>query len=261
MPGYIGYESEYDLGGINSIEDSCNSIIRNGLVLYLDAANINSYPGSGTTWSDLSGNNNHGTLVNSPTFSNNHFTLNGTNQYVSLGGAPNSLKTTNFTLSAWFQWAAGGSTSFTGGGGISYYPIITKGRGEADGSNLDMNYGFGITTTAFVGADLEDNSTGLNAPITGTQTLPQNIWKNVSVVYDGTWYIYIDGILTNTLSINRTPRNDSIQHNAIGTAMNSTGVPDGYFSGKISTAQIYNRALPLQEIQQNFNAVRGRYGV
>jgi len=238
-----------------------SQLVTDGLVLYLDASNSASYPGSGSVWYDLSGNNNHGTLVNSPTFSNNHFTLNGTNQYVSFGGAPNSLKTTYFTLSTWFQWATGGSTSNTGAGGIDYYPIITKGRAEADGDNRDMNYGVGITATAFVGADFEDNSTGLNAPITGTQTLPQNIWKNVSVVYDGTWYIYIDGTLTNTLSINRTPRNDSIQHNAIGTAMNSTGVVAGYFSGRISMAQIYNRALPSSEIQQNFNVTRGRYGI
>ena len=61
-------------------------IVTNGLVLYLDAANKKSYPGSGTTWTDLSGNNNTGTLTNGPTFDSNNggsIVFDGTNDYVS----------------------------------------------------------------------------------------------------------------------------------------------------------------------------------
>jgi len=61
------------------------NIVTSGLVLQLDAANTKSYPGSGTTWTDLSGNGNNGTLTNSPTFSSANggiFTFNGTNQFI-----------------------------------------------------------------------------------------------------------------------------------------------------------------------------------
>ena len=70
-----------------STQYAFGQIINNGLVLSLDAADKNSYPGSGTVWSDLSGNNNTGSLINTPTFSNingGSFLFNGTNQSVSL---------------------------------------------------------------------------------------------------------------------------------------------------------------------------------
>ena len=87
------------------------SLVMNGLTLCLDAGNTKSYPGSGTTWTDLSGKGNTGTLVNTPTYSGvNGGTLsfNGSSQYVNCGNATN-LQITVGTISAWFNANNGNS--------------------------------------------------------------------------------------------------------------------------------------------------------
>jgi len=89
-----------------------------GLILCLDAANAKSYPGSGTTWTDLSGKGNHHTLVDTPTFSTDKFTLNGTSegfqQLTALTGV-----TSTCTVVMWYStteqqelWAVGQTTSY-----------------------------------------------------------------------------------------------------------------------------------------------------
>ena len=77
------------------------SIVRDGLVLYLDAANPKSYPGSGTTWTDLSGNGNTHTVTGSPTYSSGKFTLNGSNGFVK-SSAMTGVSTTN-TVVLWYS--------------------------------------------------------------------------------------------------------------------------------------------------------------
>ena len=76
-------------------------INESGLVLYLDAGNIKSYPGSGTSWTDISGRGNTGTLVNSPTFTGNSFNFNGTNQYVSINRPQTITNTGSSTIQCW----------------------------------------------------------------------------------------------------------------------------------------------------------------
>ncbi len=81
-------------------------IITDGLVLALDAANQKSYPGSGTTWSDLSGNGNNGTLTNGPTFdsgNNGSIIFDGVDDYITTGTTPSQLQgNPSFTVSGWF---------------------------------------------------------------------------------------------------------------------------------------------------------------
>ena len=78
-------------GGIADPADYYNIITR-GLILHLDASAPSSYPGSGTTWSDISGNNHVGTLTNGPTFSTDgggSIVFDGTNDYVTIPDSPN----------------------------------------------------------------------------------------------------------------------------------------------------------------------------
>ena len=87
------------------------SIVRNGLVLYLDAANPKSYPGSGTTWKDLSGNGNNGTLVNGPTFNSANggsIVFDGTNDYVITTNLLNPTTNPNESVFVWFNPTAAG---------------------------------------------------------------------------------------------------------------------------------------------------------
>ncbi len=178
--------------------------------------------------------------------------FNGTNQYVTLGAAP-SLNATAFTLECWIKRETGGATTSSGTGGVTVYPVIAKGRGESDYSNVDCNYIFGITTNGFLAADFEDKinvtPTSNNHPVVGTTFVTPDVWHHVAVTYDSTtWRLYLDGSLEATKVENSTPQNLSIQHSSIASALTSTGVPQGYFKGWIDDVRIWNYARTLKQI-------------
>ena len=95
-----------------------NSIVTDGLVFYVDAGNGDSYPGSGTAWSDLVGSNN-GTLVNGPTYNSTNggsFVFDGSNDYVEAG----PIQPAQFTLSCWFKSTGAPSNNDLAGGSLSF---------------------------------------------------------------------------------------------------------------------------------------------
>jgi hypothetical protein len=130
----------------------------------------------------------------------------------------------------------------TGVGGLSLVPIAGKGRGESDGTNVDCNYAFGFWGDV-LGADFEDMATGANHPVTGHTAVPRGEWHHVAATYDGTtWRLYLDGVLDGTARAAATPRADSIQHFALGTALNSTGVAAGRLHGALDEVRVWDRA-------------------
>ena len=210
-------------------------IVTDGLVLCLDAANRKSYPGSGTTWSDLSDRGNNGTITNTPTFSDGSFTFNGTSQKVDCGNATN-LQITVGSIGAWF--AADATNS-------SYNGIIAKqtawGLFVAD--NVLNAYDWGNST---------NRSTGRN--------VGNNAWNHVMMTFTETVgtpsnnaIVYLNGIPILTTTIKHLGQTATVQ---IAEANASQ-----FFGGKISASYVYNRVLSATEIQQNFNALRGRYGI
>ena len=135
--------------------------ITNGLVLYLDAANKKSYPGSGATWTDLSGNSNTGTLTNGPTFSAANMgsiLFDGTNDYVDCGNN-SSLQITQGTISAWVKSTTNDST-FRG--------IIVKAT----------NYGLFIKNGYLVTYDW-----GNVVERASTTSIIDGNWKNVAMTF------------------------------------------------------------------------------
>ena len=166
----------------------------------------------------------------------------GIDDRVTFGAAP-SLGLGTFTLEAWIKRTGTGvstTTSGAGGGGLfNVVPIISKGRGEADGSNVDMNYILGIDTVSNrLAVDFEEGTggtgpLGLNHSLIGNTAITSNVWHHVAATYDGTWRLYLDGAPDGTLAVNQPPRADSIQHAGIGTAMTSTGAAAGFFAGVI----------------------------
>ncbi len=196
------------------------------------------------------------TVTVNPAAVNNAIDFGGTNAYVTFGAAP-GLGVTTMTLEAWFRRDGAGGTAQTGSGGVTATPLIAKGRNESDGSNVDMNYFFGIDASGRLVADFEDTALGTNRPSSpGATTIPIGpTWHHAAATYDGTtWRLYLDGVLDQTTVIGGfTPRSDSIQHAAIGSALNSTGVPNGFFDGAIDEVRIWDRALTLAEIQTNAN--------
>ncbi len=197
----------------------------------------------------------------------------GVNDYVTFGPAP-GLGATTFTVETWFKRNAAGVAASTGTGGVSAIPLVTKGRGEADGSNLDMNYFLGIRASDNVlCADFEEGATGvtpgLNHPIVGVTPILNNVWYHAAATYDGVkWQLFLNGSLQAELVVNRPPRGDSIQHAALGSALTSTGVAAGFFAGVLDEVRIWNYARSAADIVANRDAeiltatgLLGRWGL
>jgi hypothetical protein len=180
--------------------------------------------------------------------------FNGVNEYAALGDAP-ALKLSTFTLETWFRRVGTGVTATTGVGGVVAVPLITKGREQADQSNLDLNYFLGIRTDGVLVADFEDSNLGINVPVVGKTPVPLDEWHHVAATFDGTtWKLYLDGNLEATRNAGGlVPRADSIQHAAIATAMNSTGVPAGYFNGFLDEVRIWNGARTQSQLRASLN--------
>jgi hypothetical protein len=180
----------------------------------------------------------------------------GINDYVTFGAAP-GLSLSNVTLEAWVKRTGAGIGSSSGSGGVIAVPLITKGRGEGDGGNFDCNYFFGLRSTDFVlAADFEEGaagtSPGLNHPINGTTVLAAGVWYHVAATYDGTnWALYLNGALEAQLNVGKPLRYDSIQHAALGAALQSTGAPEGAFAGVMDEVRIWNYARSISQIASN----------
>ncbi|MCX6880093.1 MAG: Ig-like domain-containing protein [Verrucomicrobia bacterium] len=180
----------------------------------------------------------------------------GADDHVTMGTAL-GLGAQSFTLECWVKHdpsGTGRTTASSGTGGVNIYPLIGKGRGEGDGSNVDCNYTFGLQADGRLAADFEDYNNGLNHPIIGTNVVPSNVWKHCAITYDGSyWRIYIDGVLDNSLQITgggniQVPRYDSIQHFGLGTAMTSTGAVQGFYKGLMDEVRVWNVARTQAEI-------------
>jgi Concanavalin A-like lectin/glucanases superfamily/Bacterial Ig domain/Cadherin-like domain/Putative Ig domain/Calcineurin-like phosphoesterase len=201
-----------------------------------------------------------GTVAPTPVVAAAHTALefDGTNDYVSFGQATSTLGAATFTLEAWVNRVPGGDLMGTGTGGIGAgtipqaYPVLTKGCGEGDGSDVDLNYWLGVTSTGAIAADFEDLASGGNHPVLGTTSFPTGEWHHIAATYDGqVWRLYLDGALDRTLDLGSAiaPRADSRQHAALGTSLQSTGLPGptgnscvGFFAGSIDEARVWNVA-------------------
>ncbi|MDQ6859879.1 MAG: metallophosphoesterase [Verrucomicrobiota bacterium] len=182
----------------------------------------------------------------------------GVNDYVTFGSAP-SLGTAKFTIETWFKRQGVGVSTSTGYGGIDAIPLVTKGRAEVDGSNKDMNYFLGIRPSDNVLiADFEEGATGtspgLNHPVSGKTPIAQGIWYHAAVTYDGAkWQLFLNGALEAELAVGQPPRSDSIQHAALGSALDSTGAAAGFFNGVLDEVRIWNYARTAADIAANQN--------
>jgi len=212
-------------------------IVTDGLVFAVDAGNTKSYPGSGTTWKDLSGNGNDGTLTNGPTFDSGNggnIVFDGGNDYVDVS---NLRLITNdfddkFTINVWVK------TTTT-----SNYNRIVQFQHNV-GLYLCSDGGFGVQSGG-------DNS-GVCA--SGTFIRDGN-WHHIVVTYDeGIGYTgYKDGQLVFDVSTIDTEPSDDI-NTVIGKG-------DQYFNGSLAAVSFYNKILTPEEVAQNYNALKGRFGL
>ena len=218
-------------------------IVTDGLVLCLDAANKRSYPGTGTTWTDLSKQGNNGTLTNGPTFDSANagsIVFDGTNDYVEVQG--NYHLYSALTISCWFKL----TNSMSAGVNPS---SVGAGRIWGKGNNLELRFGSNGTLLGDLGA---------SAALISTRTSWSNtVWYNLVIMLDtatSTSSMYIQSKLDSTGSVSSI--SGETANMQIGKS--ASGI-DPYMSGKISNFTIYNRVLTPDEIRQNYLATKGRY--
>ena len=224
-------------------------IVKTGLVLHLDAGNIVSYPGSGTTWNDISGVGNHGSMKNGVGYNSSnqgYLTFDGSNQYVNIGaGKGVNQFSGDFTISAWaFRTSGGGTWGNIMG---DYY---TNSVGTTNEWQLLMsstaNFVFYRVGTGYV-----------ISPVASGYTANQ--WVNIVVSRIGsTVTMYANGTSIATATNSETFGTSTGNFN-IGIDGNNSAEP---FAGGIANILIYkNKGLTAAEVQQNFNISRSRFGI
>ena len=237
MSVFTGLSSMTGVGNITNIP----GIITSGLVLNLDAGNAASYPGSGTVWTDLSGNGNNGTIVNSPTYVSA-----GGSSYFSFGSG--GTQRTSFTYQTPVQSA---STAFT-------WDIWTYPTANQDGYVL-MGYR-GTTPLQFYKLTTQKFEM-YPASIFNLFTL--NVWQNITGVYDGTqggtdnMKLYVNGTQVGS----RNGSAPDLRTSAMPFYVGGDPIASEYATARINQVAVYNRALSPTEITTNFNNFKGRFGL
>jgi len=227
-------------------------IITSGCVLSLDAADKLSYKGSGTTWKDLSGNNNTGTLTNGPTFNAGNMgsiVFDGVNDHISVTPI-NRLNTT--TLDIWFN-----ALSVSSNTGIRQY-LYTQQRNPPTLALYTYQERQGIHIAGNVFEFQYLDTTNNNGTITSISTISANTWYNLVVTLDGTTpKMYLNGTQLSVTGNLSTPKSITVNQAFVGRRGDGQG--DDYFGGNIASVKDYNRALSATEILNNYNATKSRF--
>jgi hypothetical protein len=210
-------------------------IVNNGLVVHLDAANLRSYPGSGTAFADLSGNRNNFVIGNGASYSANNngsILYDGVNDFC-VSTTTLSISASVVTASCWVKVAAHGNYhNFIANNWVNNGWLLFS---VASG----WYFGVGRTNSQFNAIVAHNNSTA---------------WTHLTGTYDGTSVkLYVNGVLGNTVSLAGATLDVGY---VIG--IGGGGRPSAY---NIANTLLYNRALTAAEVSQNFEATRGRFGI
>jgi hypothetical protein len=202
-------------------------IITDGLVFCMDFANSKCYPGSGTSCFDLANSANIGELVNSPTFTNNYFSLNGTSQYAIV---PHVIDPLSIEVSFYMN-------------NRNNFPIIYAGANTFNSTSWQWSiFNFASVTYWAPGS----TATAV------TSSVPVNSWVIATIIRKSSSSLfYVNGNLVSTFGSKTT---------TTGNIYIGLSNPV-YMSGRVSTLKLYNKELSSSEVLQNYNAIKGRYGL
>jgi len=226
--------------------------VTSGLVLELDAGNIKSYPGTGTTWFDKSGNANNGTLINGPTFNTGSLgsiVFDGVDDYVNMGTS-SIFQPSSITFCMWVK-----RTATWGAGNCLFW---AKPNGDYTGTGFyvePVSPNFSNSTLIvcnsypnYLRLDVDGNTTfTLNTPVYFCFTLS-----------GGVGAMYVNGV-SKTITTQGTPTISNTSDTKY--IMNNSPSYATYTPGAVYSTQLYNRALSSSEILQNYNATKGRFGL
>lgn len=226
------------------------NMVKDGLIMCLDANNSESYPGSGTLWTDISGNGNHATFTNLATYNTTHFSFDGIDDYA--------------TIDSGMETTIDGLTEFTLTGLVKYKffehvdNIVGWGNANATGDPAASK------TLGFYNHSGTLKACYNSSASFGTSATMVNKWVFLVSRYTAS-NIYADmygeatNSTTHTLGTNPTWKN--IDGQGYSITIGKTSYFSRYAECDISLIQAYNRKLTDAECEQNFNAIRGRYGI
>jgi len=212
------------------------NIVTDKLILHLDAANTESYSGSGTTWTDMSDKGNDGTLTNGPTFSSDNMgsiVLDGTDDTVEF--SPTVVLDGSYTSSFLFFSSNNGSNSQqmwlcdvnNGGNGWSLY------RYQDGNVCIRTTTGARYNWSCPYRTNIKDKLCFLDFVSNGTN---------------------IEFFLNNVSQGSVTPNDVKLNVNRLGCTRSGQQL-----DGRFYNVRFYDRALTRSEINQNYNALKGRY--
>lgn len=240
MPINVG---GYEIDSFEARQHQYDGIVRDGLVLQLDAGIFNTV--TGTTWYDLSGNSNNGTLTNGPTFNSGNggsIVFDGVDDYVSTSyfGTSNS----SFTFSVWMR-------PNTSGG---HFALGRGSDGMGDGWSVTLGtdstrYRAGIVTTVPSVAGIQTFSSA---------SYVQNQWVNLTGVWNAgnSISLYINSVFESSITTASTILRSSTEGWNMGRITTSI-----YSNTSVGLSMVYSRVLTVQEITQNYNVLKGRFGL
>ena len=222
-------------------------IITDGLVLELDAGDRNSYPGTGTTWRNLSGNSNNGTLTNGPTFNTGslgNIVFDGVDDYASLGTFT-GLGSSNRTIEVWCQILA---LPPSGNRRIISFP-----KDDTGDDTPAYTIGFTSTTSSLAlgigGSPYDGSILNISFTLSTWMCLVGVVNSNVLTGYKDNSFIRT---VTNTGAVTTNP---------IGYIARYNGFYGQYGNVRIGNIRVYNRALSATEVSQNYTAMKTRFGL
>lgn len=224
------------------------SIVTNGLVFCLDAGSPRSYPGSGTLWTDASGNANNGTLVNGVGYNSANLgslVFDGVNDYVTIPNNASMRPSTELTVECVIY-----PTSTP----ASWSQLI--GYGQADYTNGNYLL-FLETATTVCRALARVNNTEYRCNTSFTAPVNQYTFVSFTMKCGDAIRSYFNG----TADITAELPNGTFTYNGTVSPYQIASPGGSWFPGRIPIMRLYNRALSATEVLQNFNAVRGRYGI
>ena len=222
-----------------------NSIVQQGIILNLDAGNPFSYAGAGTTWFDVSGNSYNGTLIGSPSYTSNNnggIIFDSNVKYGTLPTSGLAFGTGQFAIEVWVYSTAAVTNN-----------VIYASQSSNVAGFVALFYpsGLGFSLTDF-------NSVGVRTTTTHQTAVSQNTWYHVVGIRNASnqYIVYVNGVASTTNATATTSLTTAAPQIASNPA--TTGER---FTGTIASLRLYNRSLSADEVLQNYNATKGRFGL
>ena len=229
------------------------NLINDSLMLSLDAANTNSYPGSGTTWFDMSDKGNNGTLQNGAVFDSGNkgtISLDGTNDRIDVAYSPTLAFSNGIISSEIWLYVDSLTTNF---------PLICK-RGNG-ATNNDRPYVFEINSGGYIRWILCDDGSGITVCDTDVLIEAGNWYQIVATHNNSNAKVYINGVEVKSVSSSITALETTNNNILTRIGFRHTNSGTLYGDGKVAVARMYSKTLTALEVRQNYMALKGRFGL